>query len=101
MKQGYKGELKMRENERLSERPFGHHTRKGRFILDIDKVPFFNIPDLTGFNLKPYVSHATAKIGPEIYEKRQVTLTPEILADIEEKIKNTPKASVTINNEPD
>ena len=63
-KQGYEGELKIRETERLSERPFGSHTRKGRFVLDIEKVPFFNIPDLTGFNLKPYVSHATAKIDP-------------------------------------
>ena len=63
-KQGYEGELKIRETERLSERPFGTHTRKGRFVLDIEKVPFFNIPDLTGFNLKPYVSHATAKIDP-------------------------------------
>ena len=63
-KQGYEGELKIRETERLSERPFGSHTRQGRFVLDIEKVPFFNIPDLTGFNLKPYVSHATAKIDP-------------------------------------
>ena len=42
-KQGYEGELKIRETERLSERPFGSHTRKGRFVLDIEKVPFFNI----------------------------------------------------------
>lgn len=70
MSQGYKGELKMKENERLSQRPFGHHTRKGRFVLDIEKVPFFNIPDLTGFNLKPYVCHSTAKVDAESYEKR-------------------------------
>mgnify|MGYP000850923141 CR=1 FL=1 len=69
-KQGYEGELKLRETERLSQKPFGYHTKKGRFILDIDKVPFFNIPDLTGFNLKPYVSHATAKVDPESFEKR-------------------------------
>ena len=69
----------MRETERLSDRPFGQHTRKGRLVLDIDKVPFFNIPDLTGFNLKPYVSHATAKIDPEMYEKRVISLTKEHL----------------------
>lgn len=83
-KQGYQGELKIRETERLSERPFGTHTKKGRFILDIDKVPFFNIPDLTGFNLKPYVSHATPKIDPEQYVKRTIKITPDLLAQIEE-----------------
>jgi len=41
--------LRIQETERLSERPFGKHTRKGGFMLNIDKVPFFNIPDLTGF----------------------------------------------------
>ena len=48
-KQGYSGELKIHETERLSERPFGRHNRRGQFVLNIDKVPFFNIPDLTGF----------------------------------------------------
>jgi large subunit ribosomal protein L41 len=60
----------------LSERPFGEHTRRGRFILDVEKVPFFNIPDLTGFNLKPYVAHSTGKIDPAIKEPRMVKLTP-------------------------
>ena len=50
-KEGYKGHLKIRETERLSERPFGRHTRKGKFIFDIDRVPFFNIPDLNGFKV--------------------------------------------------
>jgi hypothetical protein len=89
----------MRETERLSQRPFGSHTKKGRFVLDIDKVPFFNIPDLTGFNLKPYVSHATAKIDPETYEKRVIKLTPPLLEQIEETIKNTPKNSISLNME--
>lgn len=97
MKQGYQGELKLKENERLSERPFGHHTRKGRFILDIDKVPFFNIPDLTGFNLKPYVAHGTAKIDSEMAEKRVISLTPQMIEEIEEKIKNTPRGAMAIN----
>lgn len=93
-KQGYEGELKIRETERNSERPFGEHTRKGRFVLDIEKVPFFNIPDLTGFNLKPYVSHATAKIDSTSYETRQVKLTPDLLTKIEEMIKNAPKENL-------
>ena len=50
-KQGYQGRLKIAETERLSERPFGKHTRKGSFKFNIDKVPFFNIPDLTGFQV--------------------------------------------------
>jgi hypothetical protein len=83
----------------LSERPFGSHTRKGRFILDIDKVPFYNIPDLTGFNLKPYVSHATGKIDPKTYENRSIHLTAEILADIETQIENLPKEELTIHQE--
>jgi hypothetical protein len=48
-------------------------------LLDIEKVPFFNIPDLTGFNLKPYVSHATGKIDAESYEKRKIHITQDLL----------------------
>ena len=50
-KQGYQGLLKIQETERLSERPFGTHTRKGRFRFNVDKVPFFNIPDLSDFKV--------------------------------------------------
>ena len=82
-KLGYEGELRIRETERLSERPFGQVSRKGRFTLDIEKVPIYNIPDLTGFNLKPYVSHLTQKIDPTTFEARSIDLTPEILADID------------------
>lgn len=66
-------------------------------MVDIDKVPFFNIPDLTGFALKPYVAHSTAKIDPATRVERQIHLTDELLADIEEQIKNAPKAEVTLN----
>lgn len=51
-KQGYRGELKLRDLERNSDRPFGKSTRKGNFIFDIDKVPFYNIPDLSGFKVR-------------------------------------------------
>ena len=40
-----------------------------------------------GFNLKPYVSFATAKIDPASHESRKVSMTPELLAQIEETIK--------------
>lgn len=97
--EGYEGELKIRETERLSERPFGTHTKRGRFILDIDKVPFFNIPDLTGFNLKPYVSHATGKIDPAFKEPRQVKLTPKLHEKIAEMIANAPKEAIAVKQE--
>jgi hypothetical protein len=96
-KAGYEGELRIKESERLSERPFGEHTRKGRFILDIDKVPFYNIPDLTGFNLKPYVSHATGKIDPKTFEERKIHLTDDIKAEIKTTIENLPKEEVALH----
>jgi hypothetical protein len=42
-------------------------------------VPFYNVPDLTGFNLKPYVPHITPKIPEEDFEPRKI--------EIDEKIK--------------
>ena len=70
----------------MSARPFGRHTNRGGFVFDVDKVPFFNIPDLTGFNLKPYVSHATPKVDPESFEPRKIHLTAEVMAEIEKQI---------------
>ena len=51
-KQGYRGELKIRELERSNERPFGYVSNKGKFRFNIEKVPFFNIPDLNGFKVR-------------------------------------------------
>ena len=50
-KMGYEGELRIKDTERASSRPFGDHNTKGRFRFKIEKVPFYNIPDLTGFNV--------------------------------------------------
>ena len=50
-KKGYKGELKIHDLERHSQRPFGKGGRKGIFRFDIQKVPFYNIPDLNGFKV--------------------------------------------------
>ena len=71
---GYLGEIKIRERERLSERPFGKHTNRGKFRFDIERVPFYNVPDLTGFKLKPYVPHLTPKIPEEKKVQRIVHL---------------------------
>ena len=72
--QGYKGQLKIHERERLSDRPFGMITTKGKFRVDLDKVPFYNVPDLTGFLLKPYVPHTTPKVPEDIAVKRLIVL---------------------------
>ena len=49
--QGYKGEIKMRELMRNGDRPFGRLTSKGKFMFDVEKVPFYNVPDLAGFKV--------------------------------------------------
>lgn len=37
----------------------GSHTRSGFFHINTQMVPKFVVPDLTGFQLKPYVSRKT------------------------------------------
>ena len=69
------------EAERESIRPFGQFTRKGGFKLNIDLVPFYNVPDLTDFKLKPYVPHSTPKIPVDILEPR-VTKLPQRVLDL-------------------
>ena len=56
-KMGYEGELRIKDTERASNRPFGQHDSRGRFRFRIEKVPFYNIPDLTGFNVSFFVSY--------------------------------------------
>ena len=85
-KQGYKGELKVRERERLSQKPFGEHNTKGRFKFDVHKVPFYNVPDITGFKLKPYVPYNTPMIDDERRVRRLVTLDNSTLKNIEHLI---------------
>ena len=58
------------EAERESTRPFGRHTSKGRFHFNVDLVPFYDVPDLTGFKLLPYVPHTTPKIPEDKFEHR-------------------------------
>ncbi|CDW86400.1 UNKNOWN [Stylonychia lemnae] len=91
---GYKGAIKIREMERNSDRPFGRISKKGNFIFQIEKVPFFNVPDLANFKLLPYVSHTTPKVNENDKVKKQIKMTTEILEDIEVQIKNAPKGSL-------
>lgn len=45
----------------------GFHTRKAGYIIAQRKVPQFVVPDLTGFELKPYVSMKAPKTSsPEL-----------------------------------
>ncbi|KAM7451040.1 39S ribosomal protein L41 [Porites harrisoni] len=43
-------------------RPPGYHTRRGGYRIVYKKVPEFIVPDLTGFELKPYVSYKSPKV---------------------------------------
>jgi len=38
-------------------RSLGFLSRKGRFVLEERKLPYYEVPDLTGFKLKPYVTN--------------------------------------------
>ena len=105
--QGYRGEIKIRDLERTSERPFGRVSNKGRFQFNIEKVPFYNIPDLAGFKvsidcscwqLKAYVPHITPKINEADRVTRKVDLDEQLLKDIQHQIENAPKGSLVAQN---
>ena len=66
----------------MSNKPFGRWTRKGGFKFEIDKVPFYNVPDLTNFKLKPYVPHITPKISEDNYVNRVISIDEELLEKI-------------------
>ena len=85
-KMGYEGELRIKDTERVSSRPFGEINQKGRFKFRIEKVPFYNIPDLTGFSLLPYVSHNTPKIDFKMRENRRIDMDPAYLEQVNKRI---------------
>ncbi|XP_046852105.1 39S ribosomal protein L41, mitochondrial-like [Xenia sp. Carnegie-2017] len=43
-------------------KPTGFHTKKGHYVIVPKKVPEFVVPDLTDFELKPYVSYQSPKV---------------------------------------
>ena len=87
-KMGYEGELRIKDTERASNRPFGHMDQRGRFRFAIEKVPFYNIPDLTGFNLLPYVSHQTPKVDYKNKVQRRIDFDPDYLAQVKKRIED-------------
>ncbi|CAI5944385.1 unnamed protein product [Closterium sp. NIES-65] len=42
----------------------GRHTKKGGYILMEEKMPTYLVPDLSNFQLKPYVSHTAPEKPP-------------------------------------
>ncbi|CDJ42987.1 hypothetical protein, conserved [Eimeria necatrix] len=45
----------------------GRHTKKGFFLINSMLVPKLHMPDLNGFELKPYVCPQTYKIASQKY----------------------------------
>ncbi|POM62118.1 hypothetical protein PHPALM_28765 [Phytophthora palmivora] len=43
----------------------GKHAKRGRYVVDQDKLLQLEVPDLTGFKLKAYVSPLTPNRRPE------------------------------------
>ena len=85
-KQGYQGQLKINERNRLSERPFGKLNQKAKFKFEVEKVPFYNVPDLTDFKLKAYVPHMTPPVPEEMKVYRLVSLDKSAIKNIEKQI---------------
>jgi len=42
-------------------KPMGRHTSKAKYVIEPHRIPFLEVPDLAGFELKPYVSKRTPK----------------------------------------
>ena len=51
-------------------------------------MPFYNVPDITGFKLKPYVPHATPQIDEDRKVKRIVEMTSDVLATIAQQVED-------------
>ncbi|KAL3658056.1 hypothetical protein V7S43_016900 [Phytophthora oleae] len=43
----------------------GTHAKRGRYVVDEDKLLQLEVPDLTGFKLKAYVSPLTPNRRPQ------------------------------------
>jgi hypothetical protein len=50
----------------IGARSLGSINSKGKFAYNPAKLPVFVVPDLEGFDLKPYVSHNTPKIKVKV-----------------------------------
>ena len=72
LKEGtYEAHQKIKEIEKKGKL-FGKWTQFGNFHFDKNLVTKFDIPDLEGFDLKPYVSWHTPSLGWEIRKKMKI-----------------------------
>ena len=61
IKNPHRAELTIKNLERKSIYPFGRFVHKS-FRVESQKTPFLDIPDLSDFNLRPYVSCQRSKL---------------------------------------
>jgi large subunit ribosomal protein L41 len=78
---------KLRALERLSNKPYGNFTSKGKFIRDTRRIPNFNIPDVTDFPLKPYVSWGTEKLEADAYVMYEGMNRELLMSTIKDQLK--------------
>jgi large subunit ribosomal protein L41 len=98
-----KERLKNRKNElstrnlnavrRNSIRPFGRFTTKAKFIVDHQRIPNFNIPNLTDFPLKPYATKSSQKVDPEKVFAYSI-MTRDLMDKIKLQMKNSEDENV-------
>ena len=98
-KLGYEGELRIKDTERASNRPFGHIDNRGRFKFAIEKVPFYNIPDLTGFQLMPYVSHQTPRLEYKNKVHRRIDLDADYLEQVKKRIEDQISGGIVLHED--
>jgi large subunit ribosomal protein L41 len=72
---------KMKGIERLSTTPYGKITTKGNFLLDTRRIPHYNIPDISDFALKPYVTYKTTS-KPQDYQTIHHILNNDYMINI-------------------
>ena len=90
---------KLKALERISVAPFGQHTSKGKFVLDHRRIPNYNIPDLSEFPLKPYVSFKNELIPEEFSNKLESfnrdylmkTVKTQLMQSNDEKVRELAK----------
>ncbi|CAK90010.1 unnamed protein product (macronuclear) [Paramecium tetraurelia] len=64
----YEGIMRIRKLRQESDRVFGKFVGS-KFVVDKSRIPQYDIPDLTGFELKPYVSYHTPQVDKETQTK--------------------------------
>jgi hypothetical protein len=85
---------KYRWVEKFSNRPYGRFTNTGLFIRDPRRIPNFNIPDLTDFPLKPYVSWGTEKLEENQFVAYAGMTRELLMSTVKDQLKESGDAEV-------